>query len=401
MGKKQKYKIRADGRRETMRTYKDFGPSRFTGVKHFYGKSDDDVDQKIQAFEDQLKNAPAPRSKLISKVAESWWEVKEPKLSPNSVPSFLAKQKEIVDEFGEVPVAELTAKQIYLWLSRSAARGYSQRSISDRKSVLNLILNFAIASGELDHNPCRDVPFVEGVKKKKRRPASEDDVQRIEEHREDSMIARLYYFMEYSGCRIGEAAVLQEQDIDRDLHKARITKDLAFDGNLPLVKDRPKTEAGEREVDLYDNVLEILPQYKDPKTFIFFPDGLPHKSRLQRMIKKYRDQIGITSTAHQLRHTYAGIMHSAEIDAKDTQARMGHSSISITQDIYTDIERQHNEKIRNKANAYIMEERLGRNKKCCPGCGSIYMKAEDGHEFLFCPDCGLDLRKSSKKSSDA
>ena len=234
------------------------------------------------------------------------------------------------------------------------------------------------------------------MKKKKRRPASEDDVQRIEEHREDSMIARLYYFMEYSGCRIGEAAVLQEQDIDRDLHKARITKDLAFDGNLPLVKDRPKTEAGEREVDLYDNVLEILPQYKDPKTFIFFPDGLPHKSRLQRMIKKYRDQIGITSTAHQLRHTYAGIMHSAEIDAKDTQARMGHSSISITQDIYTDIERQHNEKIRNKANAYIMEERLGRNKKCCPGCGSIYMKAEDGHEFLFCPDCGQDLRKSSK-----
>ena len=112
MGKKQRYKVRADGRRETTRTYKDFGPSRFTGVKHFYGRSDDDIDQKISDFEDQLKNAPAPRSKLISEIAGSWWEVKEPKLSPNSVPSFLAKQKEIVDEFGEVPVAELTAKQI-------------------------------------------------------------------------------------------------------------------------------------------------------------------------------------------------------------------------------------------------------------------------------------------------
>ena len=87
-------------------------------------------------------------------------------------------------------------------------------------------------------------------------------------------------------------------------------------------------------------------------------------------------------------------MHSAEIDVKDTQARMGHASISVTQDIYTEIERAHNEKTRNKANDYIMSQRLGRGKQKCPRCGSTYTKAEDGHEFSFCPDCGAQLRKA-------
>ena len=85
-------------------------------------------------------------------------------------------------------------------------------------------------------------------------------------------------------------------------------------------------------------------------------------------------------------------MHSAKLDAKDTQARMGHSSVAITQDIYTEIEKQHNESVRNKANDYILYERLGRDKKRCPHCGSIYLSAED-HVFKFCPDCGGQLNQ--------
>jgi integrase len=204
-------------------------------------------------------------------------------------------------------------------------------------------------------------------------------------------MAKLYYFMEYTGCRIGEAAVLQQKHIDLEHHKAVIVQDIAFRGQTPEIKLRPKTEAGVREIDLYDNVIEILPRYDDPETFIFFPDGLPTRSGLATAQKHYRQEAGISATAHQLRHTYAGIMHSAEIDVKDTQARLGHANISTTQDIYTEIEKQHNEKQRNKANAYIMGERLKRPVASCPKCGSAYTAAPDGHAFTFCPDCGKKL----------
>ena len=389
MGRKAKYKVRKNGTRETSRSYENFGLAGFTGKKHFYGKTDEEIDRKIAEFEKSLNEAPPSRK--FSLVIDDWWEEKEKQLSPNSVSSYRAKKEEIRSRFGEDPVDEITPAQILSWLNTVAAQGFSQRGVSDRKSVMKNILDYALAHEEITVNPCAALPIVKGAARQKRRPASEDDVSLLEQHRTDSLISRLYYFMEYTGCRIGECIVLQQKDIDRENHKAYIYKDVAFDGNVPQVKPRPKTAAGTREVDLYDNVLEILPQYSDPETFVFFPDGLPHKSALQKKQKKFRESIGISSTAHQLRHTYAGIMHSAEIDVKDTQARMGHANISVTQDIYTEIERAHNEKARNKANRYILNERLGRNRKKCPNCGGIYLSAEDGHIFTYCPDCGQRL----------
>ena len=388
MKKKSKYNTRPDGTKETTRTYKNFGVVNFTGKKHFYGKDDDVIDAKIEDFERRCID-PA-YDKTVSDLIDEWWDFKQPKLSPNSVPSYKAKKEEIRERFGTQGIKEVRASQVIAWLNLVAAQGFSQRGISDRKSVIKNIFDFALSKEYVDTNPCVNLPIIKGEPRKKRKPASAIDLNVLEQHKTDSMIARLYYFLEYTGCRIGEAIVLQERDIDRANHKATISKDIAFVGNVPMVKDKPKTDAGNREIDLYDNVIEILPRYAASDTFIFFPDGLPRKSYLQRAQTRFRASISISSTAHQLRHSYAGIMHSAELDVKDTQTRMGHASIAITQDIYTEIEKQHNETVRNKANDYILHERLGRDKKRCPHCGSIYLSS-DGHPFKFCPDCGNQL----------
>lgn len=391
MGKKERYTTRANGYKETTKTYTHFGTADYSGKKHFYGRSDEDIDKKIKQFEDSLNLGPDAYKKKMKDLVEEWWEQKEPKLSPNTVQGFKTKKNEVIRRFGEIPVDELTANQVLSWLNTIAAQGYSQHSISDRKSIIKNILDYALAENLIEQNPCINLPVVKGEPKKKRKPASDEDIALIEAHKTDSLIARLFYFLEYSGCRIGEAAVLQEKDIDRENQKAFIYKDLAYNGNIPMVKPTPKTAAGKREIDLYDNVIEILPQYPDPETFIFFPDGLPHRSRLQRMQEKFKADIGITCTPHQLRHTYASVLHSAEIDVKDAQVRLGHSNIAVTQDIYTEVEKAYNKKVRNKANDYILNERLKRGKKKCPNCGSTYLKADDGHEFRFCPDCGSEV----------
>lgn len=356
--------------------------------KYFYGKSDADVEQKLADYIASLNAPPEKKVRTFSDVADDWWEKKEPKLSPNSLSSFQARLKEVKDEFGDLPVDEVSAQLILRWLERIAASGYAQKGITNRKSIVKSILDSALASGEILSNPCKDLPIVKGAPPKKRHPASDADIVKIEELKAGDLIARMYYFMEYSGCRVGEASVLQQKDLDLENHKARITKTIAFRGQKPEIKESPKTDAGEREIDLYDNVIEILPNYEDPDTFVFFPDGLPTKYQWEKAMRDFRKANGITATAHRLRHTYAGIMHSAEVDVKDAQARLGHSSIAMTQDVYTEIERQHNSKIRDKVNAYILEERLKKAAVSCPVCGSLYTKASDGHVFTFCPDCG-------------
>ena len=76
------------------------------------------------------------------------------------------------------------------------------------------------------------------------------------------------------------------------------------------------------------------------------------------LIDKFRKENGIQCTMHQLRHSYATMLHSAGVDAKDAQQRLGHSSVIITQDIYTDIESKHRKRVADKIEEYVQKERL-------------------------------------------
>lgn len=391
MGKRTKYSTRSDGRKYTKRVYTDFGPTRYSGTKFFYGKTVKEVDDKIKLFEESLLFAKSSSNVSVSHLAAEWFNAKKETLSLNSVPSYNTKVNEIKNYFGDTRVDEVTVQDIHKWLDTKRIQQYSQRAISDRRSILKQIFDYAVLYYGLDHNPCNDLPTIKGKSAVPRQPASETDLERIEAHKTDSMMARLYYFLVYTGARIGEAVTLQEKDIDRSNRRALICKDIAWKNNVPIVKNKPKTKAGERYIDLYQNVLDILPQYDNPETYIFFPGGLPHASAFQKAKRKYQNSIGITATPHQLRHSYAGILHSAGVSAKDAQARLGHASIAMTEDIYTQIERTHTAKISANIDRYIQEERLNKKPTRCVHCGSTYTVAADGHIFTFCPDCGQKI----------
>lgn len=391
MGRRAKYKARPDGLRETTKSYKNFGPSRYTGRKHFYGHSDDEVDAKIEAFEKAMKSAPEKKARSFGKVAGDWWQEKEPTLSPNSVCGYRTALHRADEEFGSIPIDEITPQQCIAYLKRFAAQGYSMKVITNTKIVLKGILDHAFAAGDINSNPCANLPPIKGAGKKKRHAAEDEDIQIIERTKTQSLFARMSYFMLYTGCRRGEAAALQQKNIDREKKKARIVQAVAYsDTRKPQLK-LPKSEAGFREIDLYDNVLEILPEYEDPETYVFFPDGLPTKTYLEAGLKKYQEENGIRATAHQLRHSYASMLHSAGIDVKDAQHLLGHSTIAMTQDVYTEIEKAHGSEIRETVNAFIQDRKLNKEKKTCPECGSRYVKAPDGHVFTYCPDCGEKL----------
>ena len=399
MGRRNKYKTRSDGRRVTSRSYKDFGPSLYTGKKYFYGSSDEEVDQKIADFEKSMMELPDQEARNFEYYARLWYDRKDKELSPSTMKGYDSHYKGLVEEFGVLPVDQITAPRIIQYLRTLAAQDYSQKLLRNRKSVLHGILDDAVVAGEIRQNPCIDLPEVKGKAAEKRPPASDDDLQKIEASKTASNFARLFYFMEYTGCRRGEAVALQQKHIDRANKKARIEQAVVYRTQKPELK-LPKTAAGIREVDLYDNVLEILPEYKDPETFIFFPEGLPKESTLRDGLEKYRAEFGISATAHQLRHSYASMLHSANVKAKDAQQLLGHSSIVVTEDIYTSLESKHRAELRDQINDFVMQERLGRGERAaCPKCGNTILSYPDGRPFQYCPECGKKQPKLSKKLS--
>lgn len=61
----------------------------------------------------------------------------------------------------------------------------------------------------------------------------------------------------------------------------------------------------------------------------------------------------IKFTLHQLRHTYACILHKAGIDIKQAQIWMGHKDIKVLLNIYTHLDSQDNVKSIKKVNQFL------------------------------------------------
>jgi len=344
--RKTKYTLRKDG---TIELTKVIEGKR----KHFYGHSDEEVEGKRDAYIESLHAEPGKKVRTFAAVADAWWEEKENEISIGSVRVYRARKKAVSDAFGDKLVDEITPYDIVSYLRRLAAKDYSQKVINNHKSIIKGILDNALIAGEISSNPCLDLPTIKGAARVERQPATEEDLKKIEAAKTDSLISRMIYFIAYTGCRRGEAAALQQKHINREKKTAHICQTLAYSSPTPQIKPSPKTAAGVRDVDLYDNVLEILPEYQDPETFVFFPDGLPLERKFQVMLDDYKRDTGISCTPHQLRHSYATMLHSAGVDAKDAQVLLGHSSIVVTQDIYTKIESQHKQEVRDAVNEYI------------------------------------------------
>lgn len=343
--KRTKYTLRSDGRIVMTKTIQGKRVS-------FYGQTDREVEKK---YADYLKAEPKnskPKVRTFDKVAEAWWAEKEPELSPNTVRNYRALYQFVKDEFSTRPVDEITPADIAAHLRKLAAQGYSQKAISNRKSVIKSILDNALVYGEIQCNPCINLPPVKGKSKVPRQSATDADLKAIEAHRSDSNIGRMFHFILWTGCRRGEAEALREKDIDREKGIAHIRRTIAYSSPNPQVKDCPKTEAGVRDVILPQCVLDNLPKYSNPNTYIFFPKGLPKEKAFQKAIDDFRKEAVIKCTLHQLRHSYATMLHSAGVDAKDAQSLLGHSSILVTQDIYTEVDKDAKEAARKKIEDY-------------------------------------------------
>ena len=218
--KRTKYTLRSDGRIVMTKTIQGKRVC-------FYGRTDKEVEQK---YADYLKAEPKnskPKVRTFDKVAEAWWAEKEPELSPNSVRNYKALYQFVKDEFDKCPVDEITPADIAAHLRKLAAQGYSQKAISNRKSVIKSILDNALVHGEIQFNPCINLPPVKGKPKVPRQSATDADVEAIEAHRSDSNIGRMFHFVLWTGCRRGEAEALREKDIDRERGVAHIVKTIA------------------------------------------------------------------------------------------------------------------------------------------------------------------------------
>lgn len=298
----------------------------------FRGRTEAEVSRKMLEFREVKE-----KGRLFGDIAEEWQTEHFPTLSPNTEKGYAPAVKRAVEQFGALRASEIKPGDINAFILSFARRGWAQKTVRTQRLVLNLIFNKAVVDGDVEYNPVTSVSIPAHLPKHKREVPSEEEIDCVKRSA-DCTFGLFAYFLLYTGCRRGEALALRYGDIDFDKKRISITKSLYHVANRPQIK-RPKTEAGNREIILLDRLAEKLPK-KKKKTDLLFPNEqgeLMTETQFQRQWELYTMESGLSITPHQLRHAYATILFEAGVDEKDAQELLGHSSITLTRDVYTHI----------------------------------------------------------------
>ncbi|BAL85499.1 putative integrase [Actinoplanes missouriensis 431] len=154
-----------------------------------------------------------------------------------------------------------------------------------------------------------------------------------------------------TGLRYGEAHALQVGKVDLFAGTVQVTRTAYEASGGRFVYTTPKTRSSRRTVRIpQELVLELAPLLagKASDALVFtMPDGKPITGTFRKGTwKRITSRAGLTGLRlHDLRHTVASLLISANVPLTAIQRMLGHTSIKMTSDLYGHLMPEVNESI--------------------------------------------------------
>ena len=150
----------------------------------------------------------------------------------------------------------------------------------------------------------------------------------------------------YQGLRLGEALALTWSDIDFDKYTISVSKTIDDDGNVTT----PKTETSTRIIPLFKRTAEILQTMQQDNGYLFKSRMTVYQNRMARLTRK----LGLENIhSHSLRHTFATRCAEAGIPPKLVQRWLGHSTVEMTLNVYTHVNKDYEDKMAAQFDTYF------------------------------------------------
>lgn len=349
----KKYTKRADGRYQKLITLIDADGLEIK--KRIYARTISELEAKaIKAIEDNKRGLFRNADITVGKYTEKWLDTIRDTCADNTYTSYTYSVKHIRETIGTILLQKLKRQNIQAAVDSLKDH---PRTAQLLRMTINRICESAVDDGIIARNPCRNIA-ISTYKAKEKRALTQTEIKAIEAADLDAE-ERLYIsLLYYCGLRRGEALALGRGDIDLRRGVLTVNHSLAFIGNKGVLKD-PKTAKSRRDVPIPSELSRLLQAYKyDLYLFTRGGDFFTHSTYVKmwaRIIKKLNaatreresaagadpelhiDRIqGLT--AHIFRHNYASMLYKKKVPIKTAQRLLGHSTISVTMDIYTHLE---------------------------------------------------------------
>jgi integrase len=150
----------------------------------------------------------------------------------------------------------------------------------------------------------------------------------------------LFELLSRSGLRLGEGLALRWRDIDFDMNAIRVERSWSPAGGF----HEPKTDSSRRAVVLLPSLAATLRNFHQaqgspaPEALLFTHDGeqpLNPGSARRRFCAALEVAELRHVTIHSLRHSFASVMLASGANIKALQRALGHSSATMTLDVYS------------------------------------------------------------------
>lgn len=315
-----------------------------SGIHYLYDRDPEKLWHKLN---DRGKEEKKPV--LFSEIADEWEKEHREHISYKTAEAYVAPLRRLKERFGKSKIDDITSSEISAYLSVLGKKGYSRRSVQMHRDILNMAFNKAIVDGITKFNPVTAVAMPKNLSTARRELPSDNAIEAIKSSTAPfSLFAKICL---YSGLRRGETLALKYEDIDRQNKTIHVTKAVEFLGNNPHIKS-PKTANGYRNTVLLDVLANEIPEGKG-YIFTNSKNELLTKIQYRERWAHYCKAIGFELTAHQLRHGFATILYEAGISDKDAQELLGHSTITLTRNVYTHIRQARRDETAERLNNYI------------------------------------------------
>jgi integrase len=285
------------------------------------------------------------KSPTFKKYAEMWFQLPHERADRTQGRYMSNVRNHVYPSLGSRDISKIRRKDIKT-LFDTLSVSMRQNSLQMVRIPLNMIFKHALQSEVIETNPVTDITLSKTAKVKITPLDPQGQVDLLAEaqvYRGGIFYPHLLTLLR-TGLRSGELCGLKWTDIDFENRFIKVSR-TRTSGIVSPTKNRLT-----RQVDMSKQVTETLKDLKLTKQKQALKTGMPFSEWVfsqkdgrplmenitTRALNKCLDRVGLPKMrVHDLRHTYATTRLLRGHDISDVSYQLGHSSISITYDIYT------------------------------------------------------------------
>lgn len=281
--------------------------------------------------------------------------------------------KKAIKDFGNKMLSKISTKDIDKHILNLRQKNLKDSSIKTHLTILGIVFHYAISTLKIiTVNPLEGHLYVDThYHKSEMEILSESEFEALRDvlkryydesltylDRKPSATALLYiaFMIAYeTGMRKGEILGLRWSRINFSEHTILVDNQRVYTKRKGTIDSEPKTLSSKRTIIISEGLIEILTKHKasfqfsEQDDYVFSKDSngtrVLEAASFQKPFKQCLKEAGITRrfTFHMIRHTNATrLIELSGNDYKTVSERLGHSSVTITFNVYAHtIKKQH------------------------------------------------------------